>query len=299
VVLRAGVTTLALTVAGLTMACPAEAPSRSAPPAGPVARAPEADPVAPRGESRTPLAHIPAGRWRPLYRTASVARSADPAPGGDSAPPPASEVTAFELEVVPVSNADFLRFVEAVPAWRRSRTPELMAAPSYLAHWAGDLELGRVSPTAPVTRVSWFAARAYARWVGRRLPTTAEWERAAVALDATGVPDRGLAARALRWCSTLEVLAEVGSTPADLHGVRDLHSLWEWTEDWNASLLSGEQRGARGDDGRFCGGGALGATRRDDMPAFMREALRGSIEGRDALGSLGFRCAADASRGTP
>lgn len=292
---RAAVTTLALTVAGLTVACPRE--ERAGPAAtGPAAAAADAGPVGSSGGSPTPLARIPAGRWRPLYRTASVARSAPP-PGAD--PAPASEVAAFELEIVPVSNADFLRFVEAVPAWRRSRAPALVAAPSYLAHWAGDVQLGAASPTGPVTRVSWFAARAYARWVGRRLPTTAEWERAAVSLDAAGAPDRDLAERALRWCSTLDLLTEVGSTPADLHGVRDLHTLWEWTEDWNASLLSGEQRGAAGDGGRFCGGGALGATRRDDMPAFMREALRGSLEGRDALASLGFRCAADGRGGAP
>ena len=53
---------------------------------------------------------------------------------------------------------------------------------SYLELWTGDLEPGPRAPAdAPVVGVSGFAARAYAAWVGKRRPTTAEWERAASA----------------------------------------------------------------------------------------------------------------------
>ena len=75
---------------------------------------------------------MPAGLHRPLFRTAR-----DPAE---------VRVSAFELEVAPVTNAAFLAFVTAHPKWRRGQVSRLFADASYLAHWAGDLELGPLAP---------------------------------------------------------------------------------------------------------------------------------------------------------
>ena len=122
-----------------------------------------ASPV-PRGE----MAEIPAGVYVPLSRSVLDAESV--------------AVPAFRLDVRPVTNGEFLAFVTAHPKWRRSGVSPLFADRSYLLHWSGDLELGAAAPAdAPVVNVSWFVARAYARWVGKRLPTIAEWEHAAAA----------------------------------------------------------------------------------------------------------------------
>src|SRR4051812_26230076 len=101
---------------------------------------------------------VPAGSYAPLLR------------GKDE--PERVPVAAFWLDARPVTNADFLAFVRAEPKWQRSRVGPLFAEVGYLGDWTGDLELGPRAPAdSPVVRISWFAARAYAKWVGKRLPT--------------------------------------------------------------------------------------------------------------------------------
>ena len=111
---------------------------------------------------------VPAGTFTPLFRAETD--------------PKVVPVPAFYLDVLPVTNADFLEFVKANPRWQRSQVKRLFADPDYLKAWAGDVEPGAGAITnAPVTYVSWFAAKAYTQWKGKRLPTTAEWEYAAAA----------------------------------------------------------------------------------------------------------------------
>ncbi|MGD7102978.1 formylglycine-generating enzyme family protein, partial [Ralstonia pseudosolanacearum] len=112
-------------------------------------------------------------------------------PGGDfdsvlpqNAPgqPQRVRIEPFELRATPVTVADFQAFLQAHEAWRRDRVPEVFAGPAYLADWADALHPApQASPQAPVTGVSWFAARAYCESEGARLPTWLEWESAAAA----------------------------------------------------------------------------------------------------------------------
>ncbi len=198
-------------------------------------------------------------------------------------------VSAFDLDKYPVTNAEFLEFVRAVPHWQRSQVKSLFADKSYLSRWAGDLELGPKAPSnSPVVEVSWFAARAYAKWRGARLPTLAEWEYAA------RVPSNELR-RILAWYGqpAKNPIPSVGATFANSFGVWDLHGLvWEWVADFNTALVTGESRADSGlDRGLFCGAGALGASNFDDYAAFMRYALRSSLRADYTSPNLGFRCA--------
>ncbi|MBB1256943.1 ergothioneine biosynthesis protein EgtB [Streptomyces sp. OF3] len=111
------------------------------------------------------------------------------------------DVPAFWLDTVPVTNAAYQEFVDAggydEPRWWHPRgwayvREHGLSAPLFWRR-EGDSWLRRrfghvepVPPEQPVMHVCWYEADAYARWAGRRLPTEAEWEKAARHDPATG-----------------------------------------------------------------------------------------------------------------
>src|SRR5690606_38936160 len=87
------------------------------------------------------------------------------------------QVKSFYLDETPVTNAEYLQFVKANPQWTKSKVLRLYADDSYLKNWKSDFEIPEnLSPDAPITNISWYAAEAYAKSVGKRLPTIDEWE---------------------------------------------------------------------------------------------------------------------------
>lgn len=213
-------------------------------------------------------------------------------------------VDSFYMDVYPVTNAEFLEFVEANPQWRRSQVKKVFAEDGYLKHWAGDLDLGADADkikNSPVTSVSWFAARAYAKWKDRRLPTLYEWELAASAGRDKPIAsrDKEFVNEILDWYSrpNPEVLPPVGQREANYHGLHDLHGLiWEWVADFNTVFISGESRADQGELKQFfCAAGSSAASDADkgNYAAFLRYAFRGSLEADFSVGNLGFRTAKD------
>lgn len=203
------------------------------------------------------------------------------------------KIERFLLHRRPVTNQAFLRFVMKHPEWKRSLVPEIFSDKMYLNHWPGDMDAGKKSALAsPVVYVSWFAARAFCKAEGGRLPTTDEWEYVS-SLDEGERRDQVI----FKWYEK-----PTGSKPnlqssayVSKLGVHDMHGkIWEWTNDFNSASMMSGSRGEALAGGMFCGAGANGAVNPSDYATFMRTAFRSSLKGNYAIPTLGFRCAKDA-----
>jgi len=143
---------------------------------------------------------------------------------------PAHKVTlpAYYIDKYEVTNLQYRKFNEAT----RRRSP---------AHWR-NRTYPRGKADHPVTNVSWYDARDYCQWAGKRLPSEAEWEKAARGSDGRTYPwgnefDIARANTPLRWSAigregdTTPVGAfEGGVSP---YGVYDMSgNVWEWTASW-------------------------------------------------------------------
>jgi formylglycine-generating enzyme required for sulfatase activity len=202
----------------------------------------------------------------------------------------------FKMDVFPITNQEFLKFIKEHPKWKRSKVLKLFADKSYLIYWKSDTEIGdSQSLNAPITNISWFAANDYCECQGKRLPTIDEWEYVAMANEKTADARsiKNYNEYILGWYEKPKTFNnEIGSTFKNYWEIWDLHGLvWEWTSDFNSVLVSGESRkDVDNDSNLFCGSAAIGATDLMNYAAFMRYAIRGSLKAKYTMKNLGFRC---------
>lgn len=230
-----------------------------------------------------PMAYIPGGEYKPFY-------------GSDTS---LVRVAPFLIDERAVTNEEYLAFVTANPQWRKSNIKRIYADTNYLHAWPSDLTLpANARPDAPVCHVSWFAAKAFAQSVGKRLPTLDEWEFVAMAdqvsPNARKKPEYSNAIISL-YMEKDRQYKSVKQSPPNYWGVYNIFDLiWEWTDDFNSILTTGDSRtGQYEDKNVFCAGSATTSTDVLNYAAFMRFALRNSLKANYTIANLGFRCAKD------
>lgn len=231
----------------------------------------------------------PAGAYTPFLKVKAPN-------GGESTETSTRRIDTFRIDVEPVTNVQFLDFVTTHPRWRKSGIKGVFADERYLRRWPSDLELpDSLAGNEPVTDVSWFAAEAYCKARGLKLPTTDQWE---YALADAGRGQDAVRQRSLEWFALPNRvrLPAIGAGPANGFGVEDMVGLvWEWTLDFDAYAITAESRDPNGKDSAgFCGGAAAGVADPTDYPAFMRYAMRASLKADYTADALGFRCAGSA-----
>ena len=216
----------------------------------------------------------------------------------DAAERPVHEVSlpAFYVDKLEVTNAQYAQFLNAVKRTQGEDGREWIGVNEYLQleQVGGEWRPKKGTEKLPMVNVTWHGATAYAKWAGKRLPTEAEWEKAA----------RGTDGRKFPWGETMDVskfrlgvdqMLPVGSFPggASPYGCLDMAgNAWEWTSslfkpyayvatDGREDPASTERRVARG--GSWAG-----------QPFIAHAAYRFRPEPTFRHRYLGFRCAKSA-----
>ena len=208
----------------------------------------------------------------------------------DEAPVHRVQLHAFYIDKFEVTNGRFAKFVESI----QSEPP-----------WGfDDKETPVVNADRPVRWVSWMDAMAYCLWVGKRLPTEAEWEKAA----------RGTDGRIYPWGSDLptpvhavygrkdgseETISVIGdrSKGQSPYGAHDLAgNLYEWVMDWYAehyylnvaTSVAVDPRGPSEGTAKVQRGGSY-----INNPYRLRSTFRTKGDPAEEDPHVGFRCAQD------
>ena len=196
-------------------------------------------------------------------------------------------LSSYYLDVQPVTVTNFQVFCGA--------TGELMpGSPPWNAGWTNR--------NLAMVNVTWNQAAAYAAWVGKRLPTEAEYEYAMRSGRADSLYPWGdtISSGNANYGNAVGQPTPAGTYPTNAYGLYDIAgNVWEWCSDWYQSTLTGpvtDPTGpATGTNKTIRGGSYISS------PLRLRCGARYTVETFAQYVDLGFRCAspAGAAGGSP
>ena len=242
---------------------------------------------------------------------------------GDGSEAHGVHVDAFYISKYEITNQQFKKFVDANPEWGKGKVKKELGGALYLMYWHGD-SYPPDRGDHPVVFVSWFAAKAYCEWAGGRMPTEAEWERAARGTDGRTYPwgsqwDRAKCNSASYWAKKdipdfdawkkwveaegkgVDVQTmKVGSFPAGAspYGVLDMAgNVYEWTssiyKDYPYEASDGREDSSDTASSRVLRGGSFSY-----LDVICRAAARYCLRPSFCNGYFGFRlcCSGEAPK---
>ena len=203
----------------------------------------------------------------------------------DEHPMRTETLPAYFIDQYEVTNARYKEFLEATGSRPPQGWPE------------GRIPDGRES--YPATFVNWYDAERYCRWAGERLPTEAEWEKAARGTDGRDFPwgNEFDAEKANTGDTGMGDMTPVGEFKEGKSpfGAYDMSgNVWEWTADWYKPYPGSDYHSETfGEKLKVIRGGSWGGTGHYSIPYFYRTTYRFYIEPEGAYPDAGFRCAKD------
>jgi formylglycine-generating enzyme required for sulfatase activity len=230
---------------------------------------------------------------------------ADPKAAADERPQHTVYLDAFWIDRTEVTNARYVQFLNALGEHAGACGGRDCAETQVEDKYSHILRRGQDGQYIvesgfedhPATQISWYGAQAYCEWAGARLPTEAEWEKAARGVDGRSYPwgseppDCDKAQYGDCGGATVPVGSRlVGASPYDVLDMAG--NVWEWVADWYdpAYYSSSPAQNPQGPDlgeRKVFRGGSWGYP-----PAFMRAGDRARNRPTYAGFNVGFRCAA-------
>jgi formylglycine-generating enzyme required for sulfatase activity len=206
------------------------------------------------------------------------------------------KLASFALDVHPITNEQFVRFLQSMGGEKDHNNNDIIRLrDSRIKRSNGKLIIESGYAKHPVVGVTWYGAVAYAKWVGKRLPTEAEWEAAASAGKDTMYPTGIEIERSQANFFSSDTTA-VMSYPPNPFGLYDMAgNVYEWCQDWYAynyydasSVEPDNPLGPPQGVYRVLRGGCWKSLKEDLRCSHRHRNNPGAVNG-----TYGFRCAAD------